>query len=387
MFDFNQTLNRNDSNCVKWDMMRRKYGQDITPFSIADMDYAPLPKLQEAISRRSSGTFGYTFPGNSYYESIIQWFKRRHDLNLVKEDIVDCSGVLSGVAAAISAKTKAGDRILVNTPVYHHFFTTILGLKRKIESSPLICEAGQYRFDFEDIECKLRNGVAAYLLCNPHNPVGRVWTREELARIATLCERYRVFLISDEIHCDIVFSPHVHTPIFNAFPKSKDFAVLVTSPSKTFNIAGLRQAMVFAPNHDHKDQVEQILDSYHIDGNLFGWLAVETVYNHGEQWLEELLTYLKENFSFLQDALPTALPKAHMVLPEATYLAWLDMSGYGISDEEIRQRVLGKARILANWGPVCGAGGEQHIRLNIGTSLAELQRGLEAISNAFSDLK
>ncbi len=189
MFDFNHILDRIGSNCVKWDLLRQKYGQDITPFSIADMDYAPLPKLQEAIAHRSNGTFGYTFPGDSYYDSIIRWFKRRHDLDLVKEDIIDCSGVLSGVAAAISAKTEVGDRILVNTPVYHHFFTTILGLKRKIESSPLVCEGGQYHFDFEDIECKLRSGVAAYLLCNPHNPVGRVWTREELAHIATLCER------------------------------------------------------------------------------------------------------------------------------------------------------------------------------------------------------
>ena len=386
MFDFDQTLDRNGSNCVKWDMMKQKYGWDIFPFGIADMDYAPLPALQEALIRRCSGTFGYTFPGKTYYESVIRWFGRRHGLSLVKEDIIDCFGVLSGIAACISAKTKPGDRILVNTPVYHHFFSTISGLGREIEFSPLLCESGLYYFDFADMEKRMQKGVAAFLLCNPHNPVGRVWSKDELARVAAMCEKYGVFLISDEIHCDIVFPPHTHTPIFNAYPNAQDFAVLATSPSKTFNIAGLRQAMLFFLDHELKDEVERVLDSYHNDGNLFGWLATETVYDKGEQWLEELLAYLLANVSFVQQMLPKALPRARMIVPEATYLVWLDLSEYGLSDEEIRHRVLDRARIVANWGCVCGKGGEGHIRLNIGTSRAKLEQGLGAIADAFSDL-
>ncbi len=386
MYNFDILVNRKRTNSIKWDLPEKQFNNShMVPLGIADMDFETLPELRTALAARcADGTFGYTFEGEGYYDSIITWFSRRHALTLETQDIVSAPGVLEALSLIISAHTEKGDAILINPPVYHLFFKLIENLGRRLVTSPLQRREGSYRLDFEDIERKLRDNVRMVLLCSPHNPVGRVWERHELATLAELCLKYGVLLVADEIHCDLVFRGSAHTTLFNAHPRAREFALVATAPSKTFNLAGLKSAMIFAPNAKLREPIEREIEKYHIQVNLIGLAATEVVYRHGDRWVDELLEYLSANALFACDYIRGHLPGVNVYLPQGTYLIWLDFSSYGLEQGELMRILQKEAQVVVGNGQVCGQGGEGFIRINVGTPRYVLEQGLSSICRAFS---
>lgn len=382
MYNFDKLLDRRNTDCTKWDAIERDYGKsNLMPFWVADADFPVLPDIGEAIAKRSGEgqTFGYTFAGERFYNSVIDWNKRRHDMETEKKEIIPVPGVVTGIALALMALTKEGDKILINTPVYAPFFTVVKSLKRTLQETCLIKEGNKYHLDFDGIEAKFKEGTKAIIFCSPHNPVGRVWSREELETLCGLCKKYSVLLISDEIHSDIVYKPAVHIPILNVYQD----AILINSPSKTFNIAGLKGSLVFIKNEELRKQFSDMVNALHLYVNMFSLLATETVYTKGEQWLEEMLEYVKGNAEYVLKYTKENLPKAKAYMPESTYLLWLDFGGYGMTDKELEDCVEDEAGLALNPGTDYGKEYGQYMRLNIACPRFYLQEGMERLGKAF----
>lgn len=382
MYNFDVLLQRKNTDCTKWDAIERDYGKsDLMPFWVADADYPVLPEIGEAISKRSdsSQTFGYTFAGNKYYSSVIKWNKKRHDLEITKDDIIPVPGVVTGIAIALLALTKEGDKVLINTPVYTPFFSVVRNLNRVLQESPLEKTDGRYCMNFRNIEQKFKEGTKAFILCSPHNPVGTVWSFEELRQLSVLCKKYQVLLISDEIHSDIVYKPAKHIPILNVDPD----AILINSPSKTFNIAGLKGSVVFIKNRALHKKYEDLVDALHLYVNMFALLATETVYTKGELWLDEMLDYLRGNAEYVIDFLKQRIPRVKAYIPESTYLLWLDFSDFGLSDEALETKIEDEAKLALNPGTDYGKEYGQYMRINIACPRFYLEEGLEKLAVAF----
>lgn len=382
MYNFDSLLQRRGTNCTKWDALGRDFGrEDLMPFWVADMDFPVLPEIVQALRRRSSEdqTFGYTFAGKDYYESVIQWNQTRHNLHLEREDIIPIPGVVTALAVIILSLTRENDSVVINPPVYTPFFHVVENMKRKLVQSPLLHRDGTYKIDFEDLERTFRNGAKMYLMCSPHNPVGRVWTKEELERVALLCQQYGVILVSDEIHSDIVFSGHVHTPILNVDLQ----AVLVSAPSKTFNIAGLKSSTIMIRDPQIRTAVKNMVDAFHLYPNLFAYEATIAAYTSGGAWLDELNNYLEANANFVVDFFRAACPEIQAYVPESTYLMWLDLSRLGLTDRQLAEKVVQQAGVALNQGLDYSAEYGQYMRLNIGTPRSYLEQGLKRIAEAF----
>jgi cystathionine beta-lyase len=376
---------RKGTNCSKWDALEQTYGDpDLVPLWVADMDFPVLPELEKALAARTeNSTFGYTFAGEGYYKSVIGWNAGRNGLTLTKEDIVDVPGVVCGLSFAISALTDPKDKVLINTPVYPPFFGVPRSLGRQLLLSPLRRGKERYEIDFDDFEAKLKEGAKAFIFCSPHNPLGRVWEKDELENVAKLCARYGTIIVSDEIHSDLVFSGHKHIPILNVSSVAQDMSLIATAPSKTFNIAGLKVSMLIVKNPDLRKRIRTLLDQFHVGVSLFGYKAAEVVYREGEKWLEELLVYLEDNAKFAVSFLKDRLPRVGAYLPESTYLMWLDFSSYGLTQEALMEKMRKEAHVALNDGFTFGEEGRGHVRLNIGTTRALIREGLEKIAAAF----
>ncbi|MDR1379841.1 MAG: pyridoxal phosphate-dependent aminotransferase [Synergistaceae bacterium] len=385
MYEFDRLLARKGTDCSKWDALRQVYGDpDLLPFWVADMDFPVLPELEKALlARAENSTFGYTFAGEGYYKSLIDWNARRNGLTLTKEELLDVPGVVCGLGFVISALTQPGDKVLVTPPVYPPFFAVPKSLGRQLLLSPLRRVNGRYEMDFDDFEAKLQKGAKAFILCSPHNPVGRVWEKSELENIVELCARNGTIIISDEIHSDLVFSGHKHIPLLNVSPKAQEIAIIASAPSKTFNVAGLKASFLIARNPDLRNKIRTLLDQFHMSVNLFGYKAAEVVYREGEKWLEELLVYLKGNAKFVTSFLESRLPQVGVYVPESTYLMWLDFSAYELEQKALMKKLKEEARVALNDGTTFGDEGKGHVRLNIGTPRSLLQEGLEKIAAAF----
>lgn len=382
MYDFDTLLLRENTNCTKWDALKRDFGRDdLLPFWVADMDFPVLPEILQAISRRAGEgqTFGYTFAGEEYLDSVLYWNKSRHDLSLSREDIIPIPGVVTAISVILQRLTKEKDAIVINPPVYTPFFHAVENLGRTLVQSPLVERDGRYTLDFDHLEQVFRQGAKLYLLCSPHNPVGRVWTREELEWAAGLCRQYDVLLVSDEIHDDIVFSDHVHIPVLNIEPK----AIQICAPSKTFNIAGLKSSVILVKDPELRNNIQFGVDMLHLYPNLFAYEATIAAYRHGARWLDELNRYLEDNARFTVDYLGRFLPKVGAYVPESTYLMWLDFSALGLSDEELEQTMIQKAGVALNKGSDYGPGYGQYMRLNIGVPRSYLEMGLHKIVEGF----
>lgn len=382
MYDFDTLLLRKKTNSTKWDALKRDFGQeDLMPFWVADMDFPVLPEIVQAINRRTSQeqTFGYTFAGEEYLESVQYWNKTRHALELDKKDIIPVPGVVTAIAVIIQCLTQEKDAIVINPPVYTPFFHVVEDLGRTLVQSPLVEQNGYYTFDYDHLEQVFQQGAKLYLLCSPHNPVGRVWSREELERIVQLCRKYNVLLVSDEIHDDIVFSGHVHIPILNVEPK----AVQICAPSKTFNIAGLKSSIILTKDPQLHTDIQHGVDILHLYPNLFAYEATIAAYRHGAKWLDELNAYLEGNARFTVDYLHTHLPKVNVCVPESTYLMWLDFSALGLDEKALEQLMIQQAGLALNSGSDYGPGYGQHMRLNIGVPRFYLQQGLDRIIETF----
>lgn len=383
MYNFDVLLKRRHTDSTKWDALGRDYGRDdLMPFWVADADFPVLPDINRVIRERADDgmTFGYTFAGDGYYDSIISWNRNRHGLELLKEHLLPAPGVITALSVVLMAIAGKGDKILLNPPVYSPFFTVVKGLGYELAESPLLYQNGRYELDFEDIEEKFREGVKYYILCSPHNPVGRVWSGEELKRLTALCREYGVLIISDEIHYDIVYPGHRHTSILQV----DEDAIMITAPSKTFNIAGLKSSVIMIKNEKLRRKVEEFAASMHLYINLFAYRATETAYVKGGPWVDEMISYLDGNARFVLDYVKEYLPEVKAAMPESTYLMWMDFSGYRFTEEELFHKMRDEAKVALNFGSEYGRGYEQFLRLNIACPRAYLEEGMEHIRKALT---
>ena len=385
MYNFDKLVDRKGTYCIKWDLNEKVYGSaDVIPLWIADMDFETLPELNAAMVERSQHpSFGYTIPAPEYRENIIKWNKERNGLELQKEDIVAIPGVVTAIAFALNALTKDGDKVLINTPVYNPFADTIKGLNRELVTSSLKCEGTKRVMDFDDMEAKMKDGVKMMILCNPHNPIGRVWTKEELNQLVELCAKYNVYLFSDEIHSDITYGGHKHCSILTVSEKAKEIAFCAMAPSKTFNIAGLKSSMFMIQNPEIRQKIQANINAFHVGIDLMAYKATEVCYGYGAKWVDELNEYLYENAKFVTEFCETQLPKVKTFVPDGTYLMWLDFSEYGLTQEELMDKLKNEAKVGMNSGATYGDEGVGFARLNIGCPKFLLEKAMNQIKAAF----
>lgn len=378
-YDFDEPVPRRGTNSYKWDTVK---DEDVLPMWVADMDFRTAPAIVGALQKRvEHGIFGYTKVPPAYYEAVVNWFRRRHAWLIEKEWIVYTTGVVPAISAIVKALTVPGDRVLVQTPVYNCFFSSIRNNGCEAVANPLIYANGTYRIDYDDLERKAADPkVKLLLLCNPHNPVGRVWTRQELRRIGEICIRNRVLVVADEIHCELVFSGHVYIPFASISEDFREHSVTCISPSKAFNLAGLQIANIVAADTDIRMKIDKAININEVcDVNPFGVEALIAAYNRGEDWLEELKHYLSVNYNYLRAYFDEYLPEFPVVMLEGTYLVWVDCRGVGLSSREIADILLEKEKVQVNPGSLYGEAGEGFIRLNIACPREKLIEGLNRL--------
>lgn len=375
-YDFDEIIPRRHTNSYKWDGAT---DSDVLPLWVADMDFRTAPAITEALKQRvEHGIFGYTRVPDEYYEAVTAWFKRRHGWDIRREWMIYTSGVVPAISAIIKALTGPGDKVLVQTPVYNCFFSSIRNNGCEVASSPLVYEDRTYRMDLEDLERKASDEkTKVMLLCNPHNPAGRVWTREELTAVGEICIRHGVTVVSDEIHCELVYSGHRHIPFASISDDFLRHSVTCVSPSKAFNIAGLQIANIIAPDETMRRRIDKAININEVcDVNPFGVIATMAAYNEGEEWLGQLLDYLWQNYLFLVEFCRTQLPDFPVARLEGTYLAWMDCRALGIGSEELEQLLVGEAKLWLNAGTMYGAEGEGFMRWNLACPRSVLEQAL-----------
>lgn len=366
--------------------MKLAFGKnELLPMWVADMDFSPpvavIEKLKERIDH---GVFGYTIANVNTAGAIIDWTNKRHGWEIQPEWILYSPGVVPSIGMAIQAFTEVGDKVLLQSPVYTPFFNMIENNMREVVNSPLQLVDGRYEIDFADFEEKLKSGVKLFLLCSPHNPGGRVWSKEELTKVAELCKQYGVLIAADEIHADITFAPHQHLPLTSLDPSYQDFIVTFMAPSKTFNLAGLQASFIVAPNEDMRKKLTIIQQTLNLTSlNTFGMIAMEAAYRDGEEWLNECITYIEENINLIDEEVSRSLPELEVMRPEGSYLVWIDCRKTGLSDKQLRENLLGKAKLAVNFGASYGEGGEGFIRLNPACHRSIVEEGLERLKLAF----
>ena len=375
MYNFDEIIPRRGTNSYKWDSAA---DDSVLPMWVADMDFRTAPPVIDALRRRvEHGIFGYTRVPDAYYGAVINWFRRRHGWTINRDWIIYTSGVVPAISAVIKALTVPGDKVLVQTPVYNCFFSSIRNNGCEILSSPLLRDRDTYRMDFDDLERKASDPrTRLFLLCNPHNPAGRVWTREELQRAGEICLRHGVTVLSDEIHCELVYPGHTYTPFASLSEEFQRHSVTCISPSKSFNIAGLQIANIVAEDETMRRRIDKAININEVcDVNPFGVIATIAAYNEGEAWLTELLDYLKGNYDAMRTFCEAQLPDFPIARLEGTYLVWMDCRKLGIPSEELEEQ-LKEAGLWLNAGTMYGAEGEGFMRWNIACPRARLREGL-----------
>lgn len=387
-YDFDKIIDRHGTDSVKYDILKPLYGrEDVIPMWVADMDFEVPDFIREAVIRRAGHeVYGYTIRPKRFYETIAGWLSSRHGWKVDPGCIDFSPGVVPALVLAVLGFTSPGDKVLVQSPVYFPFFTSIENHERVLVNNQLLDEQGRYTIDFDKLEEQFRGGVKMMMFCHPHNPVGRAWSREELVRLAELAVQYDVLILSDEIHSDLLLFGHKHIPLASLGKEIASRTITCIAPSKTFNLAGLHTSAVVIENPVLKKRYEKILEDIHIGGgNLFGFVALEAAYTHGEEWLGQLNGYLEQNFLFLRDYLEAELPFVRLSPLEATYLAWLNFGALEMEDKELMKFMIDKAKIGFVDGPRFGAGGEQYLRMNIATPQSVLKRALEQMTGALRE--
>ena len=382
--NFDEIIPRRGSHSYKWDTDR---DEAILPMWVADMDFRTAPCIIDALEKRAGhGIFGYTKTPDAYFEALTGWFERRHNYRFRREWILFTTGVVPALSAVIKALTEPGDKVIVQSPVYNCFFSSVRNNRCEVVSNDLVYENGTYRIHFDDLEEKASDPQAKLLLlCNPHNPVGRVWTREELIRTGEICLRNQVTVVSDEIHCDLVYRGHTHIPFASLGEAFASHSASCTSPSKTFNLAGLQVANILAVDETMRSKIDKALNVNEVcEINAFAVEALIAAYNGGEEWLEELKSYVYGNYVCLRHFFARHFPRFTVLPLEATYLVWIDCSSLGQPSAAIARLLLEKEKLRLNEGTMYGgAAGEGFLRMNIACPRALLVEGLNKIKNAF----
>ena len=389
VYDFDKVIDRTTKNSAKWTLMKQLTGyDDLIPLWVADMDFACPPPVVEALKERAAHPiFGYTVPTEGYHQGVIKWMDKRHDWKGVEKDwILWTPGVVAGFSIAIQAYSQPGDKVVIQPPVYYPFRNQILGTGRQIVENPLKNENGYYKMDFEDLEAKIDNRTKMIILCSPHNPISRVWTKEELQKLAEICEKKDIIIVSDEIHNDLILGNIKHTCTATVSEDAMQRTVTLVAPSKTFNLAGLTNANAIIPNQKLRDDFQAIVRKGSGHSNIFGMIAQDAAYNHGEAWLDELLTYLRGNLKYLEGFLKEKLPGFKLYPLEGTYLAWVDCSCLGMDDKELSDFMLQKAKLWLDDGTLFGTGGSMFMRINLACTRATLKKALESLEKAVNEL-
>ncbi|CAH0344602.1 MalY/PatB family protein [Bacillus sp. CECT 9360] len=384
---FETLIERKNTGAVKWDYLGEIYGaEDLLPMWVADMDFpSPEPVQKALIDRIKHPVFGYSAPSKTINDTIQAWMKARHGWDIKKSWIMFSQGVVSALAVTIQAFTEPGDKVMLQSPVYTPFFDMIKNNEREVVNSQLHVSENRFTIDFTDFEEKLKSGVKLFLLCNPHNPGGRIWTKEELAQIGELCEKYGVIIISDEIHGDLYLPEFKHIPLASIDKRYANITVTLMAPSKTFNIAGLQSSLMITENMELQKKIKAVQDRNAFHGlNLFGLTAMEAAYRDGEDWLNGLVAYLKENVEITRDLISRELPEIGFMYPEASYLVWLDCRKLGLTDEELKKSLVEKGKLALEPGTKYGPGGEGFVRMNIGCPRSILLEGLQRLKKSFS---
>ncbi len=389
--DFDRVVSRKNTRCLKYDFAaRRGYPEDVLPLWVADMDFRTSSYVEDALeglTRHNIYGYSNTQPGDGFFESVSGWMKRRHGWNVDPSWHVKTPGVCFAIATAIRAFTEPGDAVLIQQPVYYPFSSLIRKNGRRRVSSDLVQDGdGNWRIDFDDFERKIaENDVKMFILCSPHNPVGRVWSAGELARIGRICAEHRVLVFSDEIHADFTWNGE-HRVFQETDASFRNFTVTATSPSKTFNLAGLQQSNIFIPDSELRRRFEQELERTGYDEpTVFGIAAAQAAYEHGDEWYGAMKAYVAENIGFADRFIRECLPGIRMNKPEGTYLIWLDFRDTGLDASELDDRIIHRARLWLDSGAIFGKPGEGFQRINTACPRSVLREALERLEKAFTD--
>ncbi|MBT2287681.1 pyridoxal phosphate-dependent aminotransferase [Paenibacillus albidus] len=384
-YDFDRVIDRRNTRSYKWDQSEKLFGdKDIMPLWVADMDFESPPAVKEALKRRlEQGVYGYSVPSEGYTQAITGWFRRRHGWDIAPEWISDSPGIVTSLSLSVELFSEPGEAVILQSPVYYPFYDVIQLNGRKVAKNPLILRNGRYEMDYAQLEELMQAGAKLLLLCSPHNPGGRVWEREELLQLGELCLRYGVTVISDEIHCDLALPGHRHIPFASLSEEIADITLTTLASTKTFNLPGLQTSFIVASNPDLKRKFDARVKALSL--HMAGFLApeaVEAAYNEGEEWLDELLTYVAANADYAADYLSLNLPEVKIMQPEATYLLWIDCRGLKLDVAGLKRLMHREAKVAFNEGSVFGSEGEGYLRINLACPRSILAEALERFCRA-----
>ena len=388
-FNFDKIIDRTNNFSAKWSEMNKNFGtNNLLPMWVADMDFLTAPCVMEALKDRlEQGIFGYTTRPSSYNESIVNWLDNRFSWKINQEWLMFSPAVITSISLLIQNLTQKNDKIMIQEPVYSPFHSSVESNERSLVISPLVkLDDGSYVMDYEDIEAKIKD-VKIFILCNPHNPVGRVWTREELTRLGEICLKHNVLVISDEIHSDIILKNHKHTPFASISKEFSENTITCMAPTKTFNLAGLQSSFLVISNpyyYEVMDKAFSILDIKR--NNAFSLVATEAAYNYGEDWLYELIKYIEDNVDFAIDYIKNHMPQLKVKKPEGTYLLWVDFSNLNVDKKDLKNALINKGRIALSDGSSFGIGGDGYYRINLACPRSMVLEGLKRIEFAIKSL-
>ena len=390
MWNFDRPVKREDTDCIKYDLREEIFGvKNIIPLWVADMDFLTPDFIVESLHKRlDHEIYGYSFRSPEYYQSIIKWIKIRHNWTVEREWISFSPGIVPALNFCTLAFSQPGDSIVVQPPVYFPFFTAVESHGRNLIYNRLTESEGEWSMDFNSLVSGINDKTKMIIISNPHNPVGRVWTHEELNILGDICLKHNILIISDEIHCDLVLPGFIHTPVASLSEKIAEITITLIAPSKTFNLAGLSTSSVIISNPALRKTFNKIVDNLHIgSGNIFGNTASIAAYTHGYEWLDALLDYIDHNVEFVKDYCNEMIPEIIPVSPEATYMIWLDCRKFGMNGKELQNFFVTKADVGMNEGSTFGPGGEGFMRMNLGTTHQTVMKAMEQIEKAVSTLR
>lgn len=384
--DFDTVPNRRGTNCFKYDFAREMgMPEDMLPLWVADMDFPTAPAVLERLHALAEhGIFGYTGVKDAYFSAVHNWYAQRFGWETQRSWLVTTPGVVFAIAIAIRAFTQKGDAILIQQPVYYPFANKVTENDRQLVVNPLVLKNGRYEMDFADMERKIVDyHVKMLLLCSPHNPVGRVWTKEELLRVGEICQKHGVLVVSDEIHADFTYAGHTHRVFTSVKSEFADFTITCTAPSKTFNLAGLQNSNIFIPNRQLRHAYKKELSACGCGGtNCMGMAACQAAYEAGADWLEQLKQYLAGNLAYIRQFLREKLPDIALIEPEGTYLVWLDLRKLGLTEQQQRQLIVQDAKLWLDTGTLFGQGGEGFERINIACPRTTIEQAMQRLEHA-----
>ena len=391
-YNFNEKIDRSENHSAKWAEMEMKFGRkDLTPMWVADMDIKAAPEIVEAMKKKvEQEIFGYVYRPDSYYESAANWLKKRFGYEISPSTLIHSPGVVPSMSILVKMLTKETDRILIQSPVYPPFAAAVKDNGRKlIENNLIKDEKGYYTIDFEDLENKLAlEDVTLFILCNPHNPVGRVWRREELEKMGELCKKYNVRILADEIWRDLIMPGYKHIPMASINKEIEDITITLFSPTKSFNLAGLQASFATFPRAEERKEFDDILGQMDVKrNNPFSLVAFETAYEKCENWLEQLIEHIDGNMQYVIDFINERLPMIKTVKPEGTYLMWLDFNNIGIAQDKIQEFLINEAKVAMNDGGTFGENGKGFARMNVACPRYMVEEAMEKIEKAIKNLK